>query len=129
MARAMPCHCVLFFMKRLPACRNPAMRNGVSVLCPSFVATRIYASDRNRGLELTEEEAAEQTAVQEMVAEFFKGATSPDVVADLVFQWLLEQGGVAGIAEVNARKAVKQGQMPARIHKPAIIVLAVKLNK
>jgi phosphoserine aminotransferase len=28
-------------------------------------------------------------------------------VADLVFQWLLEQGGVPGIAEVNARKAAK----------------------
>lgn len=28
-------------------------------------------------------------------------------VADLVFQWLLEQGGVAAIAEVNARKAAK----------------------
>ena len=28
-------------------------------------------------------------------------------VADLVFQWLLQQGGVAAIAEVNARKAAK----------------------
>jgi phosphoserine aminotransferase len=28
-------------------------------------------------------------------------------VADLVFQWLLKQGGVAAIAEVNARKAAK----------------------
>ena len=28
-------------------------------------------------------------------------------VADLVFQWLLAQGGVAAIAEVNARKAAK----------------------
>ncbi|MCX2978634.1 SDR family NAD(P)-dependent oxidoreductase [Candidatus Marimicrobium litorale] len=66
--------------------RNQGADVGVSVLCPSFVATRIYASDRNRGNELTMEESAEQAAVEEMVAEFFKGATSPDTVADLVFQ-------------------------------------------
>ncbi len=66
--------------------RNQGADVGVSVLCPSFVATRIYASDRNRGLELSGEEAAEKAAVEEMVAEFFKGAASPDAVADLVFE-------------------------------------------
>lgn len=66
--------------------RNEGADVGVSVLCPSFVATRIYASDRNRGLELTGEEAAEKAAVEEMVAEFFKDAASPDAVAGIVFQ-------------------------------------------
>jgi NAD(P)-dependent dehydrogenase (short-subunit alcohol dehydrogenase family) len=59
---------------------------GVSVLCPSFVATRIFASDRNRGLEETADEAAQRAEVENMVAEFFKGAASPDGVADLVFE-------------------------------------------
>ena len=66
--------------------RNTGADIGVSVLCPSFVATRIYASDRNRGLKLSEEEEAEQAAVQEMVAEFFKDATPADDVAQMVFQ-------------------------------------------
>jgi hypothetical protein len=55
-------------------------------LCPSFVATRIYASDRNRSLEETAEEAAQRAEVEDMVAEFFKGAASPDAVAELVFE-------------------------------------------
>lgn len=71
--------------------RNQGAEIGVSVLCPSFVATRIYASDRNRGLELTAEEAAEKAAVEEMVAAFFKGAASPDAVADLVFQAIADR--------------------------------------
>ena len=71
--------------------RNQGADVGVSVLCPSFVATRIYASDRNRGNELTMEEAAEKVAVEEIVAEFFKGATSPDTVVDLVFQSVINR--------------------------------------
>jgi len=71
--------------------RNQGANVGVSVLCPSFVSTNIYASDRNRGLDLTPEEEAEQAAIQEMVGEMFRGAASPDGVAELVFQAIRDE--------------------------------------
>lgn len=71
--------------------RNQGANVGVSVLCPSFVATRIYASDRNREQDLTAEQRAEQAAIEDMVGEMFKDATSPDIVADLVFQAIADE--------------------------------------
>lgn len=65
--------------------RNQGANIGVSVLCPSFVATRIYASDRNRAQDLTPEQNAEREVIESMVGEMFKDATSPDVVAEMVF--------------------------------------------
>lgn len=56
---------------------------GVSVLCPSFVATRIYASDRNRPENTVT--SAEQQAIEEMAAGFFASAMPADDAARLVF--------------------------------------------
>lgn len=63
---------------------------GVSVLCPSFVNTKIYTSERLRPeqalVEKTEAQLAEQKAVEDATGEFFKTALSPDDVAELVFK-------------------------------------------
>lgn len=64
--------------------RNDESKVGVSVLCPSFVNTRIYESDRNRP-NLSEEKQAELKAAAEFASGFFAEALSPDAVADLVF--------------------------------------------
>ncbi|MEH6588352.1 MAG: SDR family NAD(P)-dependent oxidoreductase [Halioglobus sp.] len=63
---------------------------GVSVLCPSFVDTRIFASERNRPLDETSkldpDYVVEQQAMEEMASEFFKSvAISTERVADQVF--------------------------------------------
>jgi NAD(P)-dependent dehydrogenase (short-subunit alcohol dehydrogenase family) len=71
--------------------RNAQANVGVSVLCPSFVKTKIYAFERNRpgakNLELT----AEQQAIEEATAEFFSTALSPDAVAEKVFEAILNE--------------------------------------
>jgi NAD(P)-dependent dehydrogenase (short-subunit alcohol dehydrogenase family) len=63
---------------------------GVSVLCPSFVNTKIYTSERNRPVdEATRNDPARQTeldAVEEVASAFFgSAALSTEVVADEVF--------------------------------------------
>ena len=69
--------------------RNAGAKVGVSVLCPSFVNTQIYAYERNRpsgaSVELSPEQQAEQQAIEEATADFFNTALSPDNVAELVF--------------------------------------------
>jgi short-subunit dehydrogenase len=57
---------------------------GVSVLCPSFVNTRLYDFERNRpgGPAVLSDQAA---AEQEAAAAFFAEMMSPDVVAGMVF--------------------------------------------
>jgi NAD(P)-dependent dehydrogenase (short-subunit alcohol dehydrogenase family) len=68
---------------------------GVSVLCPGFVSTRIFESDRNRPEALqndTEPEwTEEQEARREMAAEFMKTAMPTSQVADMVFDAIREQ--------------------------------------
>ena len=75
--------------------RNAGANVGVSVLCPSFVNTRIYAYERNRPgcaeRKLSDEELAEQQAVEEATAEFFSTAVSPDLVAEQVFSAITEE--------------------------------------
>ena len=75
--------------------RNAGANVGVSVLCPSYVKTRIYAYERNRPgyteRKLSEEELATQQAVEEATAEFFSTAVSPEVVAEQVFTAISEQ--------------------------------------
>lgn len=62
---------------------------GVSVLCPSFVNTQVYASGRNRPAqmqdEMTNAQLEEEQAVQDMSAGFFEQALSTDAVAQAVF--------------------------------------------
>ena len=69
--------------------RNAGAKVGVSVLCPSFVNTRIYASERNRPegdqVALSEEQRAEQRAIEEATEAFFNTALSPEAVAEQVF--------------------------------------------
>lgn len=68
---------------------------GVSVLCPGFVNTRIFESDRNRAEAFqNESEPAwtdEAQARREMAAEFMKTAMPPAQVADRVFDAIREQ--------------------------------------
>lgn len=63
---------------------------GVSVLCPSFVDTRIFASEKNRPLdEATRSDPAwiaEQAAIEEAASAFFTSSALPtEVVAEQVF--------------------------------------------
>lgn len=80
--------------------RNAGHNIGVSVLCPSFVDTQIFNSDRNRPEQdlpkLSPEKEAEKAFLQSMAAEVLGAGLAPDTVADLVFKgiengdfWLL----------------------------------------
>lgn len=71
--------------------RNAEANVGVSVLCPAFVDTKIYAAERNRPLsdDLKNDPTriAEQQAIEELAAEFFStAAMSTELVADQVFE-------------------------------------------
>jgi hypothetical protein len=69
--------------------RNAGADVGVSVLCPSYVNTRIHDFERNRPAawneELSVEQVAEQRAIEEATVAFFDTALSPDIVAERVF--------------------------------------------
>ncbi|MFL3655587.1 MAG: SDR family NAD(P)-dependent oxidoreductase [Halioglobus sp.] len=70
--------------------RNAEANVGVSVLCPAYVDTKIYAAERNRPLEdaVKNDPAriAEQKAIEEMASEFFSSAAmATEAVADHVF--------------------------------------------
>lgn len=71
--------------------RNAQANVGVSVLCPSFVSTKIYAFERNRPGAGDVPPTAEQQAIEEATAEFFSTALSPDTVADLVFDAIAKE--------------------------------------
>ena len=62
---------------------------GVSVLCPSWVRTRIHESARNRPDELRNQPAADEaptdSAVAELIGGFIAGGLAPEDVADQVF--------------------------------------------
>jgi NAD(P)-dependent dehydrogenase (short-subunit alcohol dehydrogenase family) len=55
---------------------------GVSVLCPSFVKTRLHESQRNRPAELST--GSEKT--DEFMAQMLASATDPDVIAERVIR-------------------------------------------
>jgi len=69
--------------------RNAGANVGVSVLCPSYVNTRIHDFERNRpgagNAVLSEEKLAEEQAIEEATVAFFDTALSPDIVAGQVF--------------------------------------------
>ena len=69
--------------------RNANAPVGVSVLCPSFVDTKIYLAERNRPLpdEKKNDPAyiEEQKLIGEMAGAFFKTTLSPAAVAEQVF--------------------------------------------
>lgn len=70
--------------------RAGADRVGVSVLCPSFVNTNIYRSERQRPVSEQQAadpaRAAELDAIEELAAGLFQEAMAPAAVADLVFE-------------------------------------------
>lgn len=70
--------------------RNAGYATGVSVLCPSFVNTQIYNSQRNRPDALSDNKTdavlAEEKAVTDASGEFFQTALSPSDVASMVFE-------------------------------------------
>lgn len=63
---------------------------GVSVLCPSFIRTKIHLSERNRPAEQSGHDEAQRRAVLEgaeaVFEHVFKEAMTPDEVADMVFE-------------------------------------------
>ena len=68
----------------------------VSVLCPGFVNTNIMDSDRNRPDELQNASAQAQensgvSELKETIREAVQAGTSPDVVADYVFQAIRDE--------------------------------------
>lgn len=95
---------------------------GVSVLCPGFVSTRIFESDRNRPQDLQNESEPvmtdEDVARREMAAEFMKTAMPTSQVADLVFEAIEQQklyilthpGSEAGIR--RRMEAIVEGRNP-----------------
>ncbi|MDD9936509.1 MAG: SDR family NAD(P)-dependent oxidoreductase [Myxococcales bacterium] len=72
---------------------------GVSVLCPSFVDTRIHESGRNRPDALqnpedehrTEEQKASAAAATKMMGQVLKAGLTPEEVADRVHDAIVEQ--------------------------------------
>ncbi|MFK7975205.1 MAG: SDR family NAD(P)-dependent oxidoreductase [Halioglobus sp.] len=105
---------------------------GVSVLCPSFVNTNIYkVSDQRPGGDdsaLTDEQRKELKAVEAMIEDFFKTALSPDEVANMVFEAVVDdqfyilthpegsrvqiEERLQGILSLSAPAIVPEGQFP-----------------
>ena len=75
--------------------RNAGANVGVSVLCPSFVDTKIYLAERNRPLppEKKNDPAyiEEQKVIGELAGEFFRTALPADAVAQQVFEAIAQQ--------------------------------------
>lgn len=65
---------------------------GVSLLCPGLVNTRIYESERNRpnALRAADGPAPETPELQAIAAKLYAGAMSPDEVAEIACQAVLE---------------------------------------
>ena len=96
---------------------------GVSVLCPGFVNTRIYESDRNRPAELRNPELDPDDPARaerrEMAAKFFATAMSTEEVAGHVldavresrFYILTHPRGAAGVEARMSR--IVAGENPA----------------
>ncbi len=84
---------------------------GVSVLCPGFVNTRIFESDRNRPEDLQNETEPEMTdedvARREMAAQFMKTAMPTSQVADLVFD-AIEQQKLYILTHPGAQESVQR---------------------
>ncbi len=70
--------------------RNAGAEVGVSVLCPSYVNTKIHDFERNRpgsqDVQLSAEQLAEKQAIEEATQAFFTTARSPAAVAEQVFE-------------------------------------------
>lgn len=92
---------------------NPAI--GVSVLCPSFVNTRIYSAERNRPHRGSASQ--QQIAMEALAAEFFEAvALAPEQVAEAVFAaiptrrfYILTHPGVKTQVEKRMRSIVDDG--------------------
>jgi NAD(P)-dependent dehydrogenase (short-subunit alcohol dehydrogenase family) len=70
--------------------RNASAAIGVSVLCPSYVDTRIYAAERNSPQGVAPSE--EQQAMEAAAGEFFSAvAMSTEKVADKVFEAIIDK--------------------------------------
>ncbi|MFT4520314.1 MAG: NAD(P)-dependent dehydrogenase (short-subunit alcohol dehydrogenase family) [Halioglobus sp.] len=120
-------HAVVALSEVLYGDLNEAGANvGVSVLCPSYVNTKIYKFERNRpgreSVQMSEEQLAEQKVIDEMVEDFFKTALSPDTVAEQVFdavisdQFYILTHPEGSKPQVEARmRGILEGDKPAVI--------------
>jgi NAD(P)-dependent dehydrogenase (short-subunit alcohol dehydrogenase family) len=74
--------------------RNASSQVGVSVLCPAFVQTRIWDSERNRPDHLKNEgaddRAAEQEPMRQVLRQIIENAMPADQVANAVYDAILE---------------------------------------
>ncbi|MEH6551486.1 MAG: SDR family NAD(P)-dependent oxidoreductase [Pseudomonadales bacterium] len=97
--------------------RNGGHDVGVSVLCPSFVNSKIYNSDRNRPEgSISEDKQAELSAAADLAGEFFAAAMAPADVADLVFQgieqkrfYILTHQGIKAQVEKRMQAIMNDG--------------------
>lgn len=105
--------------------RNAGATVGVSVLCPSFVNTRIYAAERNRPLPEAQKNdptrIAERQALEELAGAFFQQALSPEAVAEQVFEaivqkrfYVLPHAGIKTQAESRLQAILNDGAPTAR---------------
>ncbi|MDH5672529.1 MAG: SDR family NAD(P)-dependent oxidoreductase [Myxococcales bacterium] len=92
---------------------------GVSVLCPGFVNTQIANADRFRAEQA--EDSPERRARQAMIDQFMAQAMSPDVVADMVHDavvegrfYVLTHSGTEQAALARVQRIV-DGQNPGRL--------------
>ncbi len=101
--------------------RNANSAVGVSVLCPSFVDTKIYLAERNRPLSPEKKNdpayIEEQKVIGELAGEFFKTTLSPAEVARQVFEaieqerfYILTHPGVKGEVEKRMNAILNDGK-------------------
>jgi len=104
--------------------RNANAAVGVSVLCPSFVDTKIYLAERNRPLPDSRKNdpayIEEQKVLGELAGEFFKTAMSPADVATQVFE-AIEQNRFYILTHPGVKEQVEK-RMQAILHdgKPTV---------
>ena len=94
---------------------------GVSVLCPSWVKTRIAESARNRPGGAGDPEQA--SAIQEVIDGFISTGISPDEVAAKVVEavkvrrfWILTHDDTAAAVSLRTKSILEDGTPPMLMH-------------
>ncbi len=115
-------HAVIALSETLYAeLRNANANVSVSVLCPSFVDTKIYLAERNRPLPAEKKNdpayVEEQKMIAELAGDFFKTTLSPAAVAQQVFEgieqdrfYILTHPGVKPEVEKRMQAILQDGK-------------------
>lgn len=97
--------------------RSAGSKVGVSVLCPGFVRTRIFESERNRPQGVpTQPRSADEDALREkLTAQLLAGAMAPEAVAGRVFDavregrfWVLTHPEAHPAVEARMRRVLAE---------------------